>query len=183
MTATPPEELVPDQLFELNAVITSKMYHLCNGMVAKSLYDWSWPWGPKGPSGSRSWRRRWPSKRRRWRKRTVCGECAIVVNRVAVARETFDLLRKTYGERVSLMIGRVRPFDRDRLTEELQRAFAAGRTEDSSSADAVALKFVVATQLSGSRCRLGFRWYGESMRWLRCLTSTLWQAQPPWRIL
>ncbi|NKC10926.1 MAG: type I-U CRISPR-associated helicase/endonuclease Cas3 [Gammaproteobacteria bacterium] len=55
-----------------------------------------------------------------------CRKIAIVVNRVDCARETFALLQQRHGARVRLMIGRMRPLDRDALTRELQELFGAG---------------------------------------------------------
>jgi CRISPR-associated endonuclease/helicase Cas3 len=73
-----------------------------------------------------------------------CRRIAIVVNRVACAQEAYRLLEKEFGDQVDLMIGRMRPFDRDVLTEKLQTAFRsdANRHEDDDSSP----RFVVATQ-------------------------------------
>jgi CRISPR-associated endonuclease/helicase Cas3 len=73
-----------------------------------------------------------------------CRRIAIVVNRVACAHEAYRLLQKEFGDQVDLMIGRMRPFDRDVLTEKLQKAFRSdpNRAEDNASSP----RFVVATQ-------------------------------------
>lgn len=74
-----------------------------------------------------------------------CLRVAIVVNRVECARHAFELLRKKVAEenpeRVELMIGRMRPIDRDRLTQKLQERFQSG-----SDAALAEPHFVVATQ-------------------------------------
>jgi len=73
-----------------------------------------------------------------------CRRIAIVVNRVACAQEAYRLLAKEFGDQVDLMIGRMRPFDRDALTEKLQKAFRSdpNRQDDNDSSP----RFVVATQ-------------------------------------
>lgn len=74
---------------------------------------------------------------------------AIVVNRVAIARAAFGLLKKRHAGCASLMIGRMRPCDRDQLTEFLQREFGAvrGRKDNERVEDGdAAPRFVVATQ-------------------------------------
>lgn len=70
-----------------------------------------------------------------------CLRIAIVVNRVECARRAFDSLRDKYPGRVDLMIGRMRPIDRDRLTKTLQETFRSGSQEAVTEP-----KFVVATQ-------------------------------------
>ncbi|MCB9926473.1 MAG: type I-U CRISPR-associated helicase/endonuclease Cas3 [Planctomycetaceae bacterium] len=55
-----------------------------------------------------------------------CKKIAIVVNRVAIAREAFKLLDAKHGKSASLMIGRMRPIDREQLTTELQQKFGSG---------------------------------------------------------
>lgn len=70
-----------------------------------------------------------------------CLRIAIVVNRVACAREAYRLLQKDHPGRVDLMIGRMRPVDRDQLTAKLQDRFQSGSTESLSEPH-----FVVATQ-------------------------------------
>ena len=73
-----------------------------------------------------------------------CRRIAIVVNRVACAQEAYRLLQKEFGDQVDLMIGRMRPFDRDVLTDKLQKAFRSdpNRAEDQDTSP----RFVVATQ-------------------------------------
>lgn len=70
-----------------------------------------------------------------------CMKIAIVVNRVAIARAAYDLLCKKHSESTSLMIGRMRPIDRDVLTEDLQDKFASRSTQSFESP-----QFVVTTQ-------------------------------------
>jgi CRISPR-associated endonuclease/helicase Cas3 len=73
-----------------------------------------------------------------------CRRIAIVVNRVACAQEAYRLLQKEFGDQVDLMIGRMRPFDRDVLTTELQKTFRSdpNRSENQDTSP----RFVVATQ-------------------------------------
>src|SRR5690606_10802436 len=73
---------------------------------------------------------------------------AIVVNRVAVARAAFALLQLKHAGRVALMIGRMRPLDRERLTDDLQRQFGSRLDiEHEPSPDEMgAPRFLVATQ-------------------------------------
>ncbi|MFG0334100.1 MAG: type I-U CRISPR-associated helicase/endonuclease Cas3, partial [Maioricimonas sp. JB049] len=64
---------------------------------------------------------------------------AIVVNRVATAREAYDLLRERFAANddqepaadVELAIGRMRPYDRDQLTQRIQER-VGNRTSNSS---------------------------------------------------
>lgn len=71
----------------------------------------------------------------------VCLRIAIVVNRVECARQAFQLLKDKHGDRVELMIGRMRPIDRDRLTKKLQDRFKCDSNEQLTEPH-----FVVATQ-------------------------------------
>ena len=71
----------------------------------------------------------------------ACQRIAVVVNRIACARETYAILRNKFGERVQLMIGRMRPIDRDRLTGKLQNIFQSGSNQALTKSH-----FVVATQ-------------------------------------
>jgi CRISPR-associated endonuclease/helicase Cas3 len=70
-----------------------------------------------------------------------CLRIAIVVNRVACAREAYKLLLEKFPGRVDLMIGRMRPIDRDQLTKKLQDRFQSGSSESLTEPH-----FVVATQ-------------------------------------
>lgn len=76
---------------------------------------------------------------------TPCRRIAVVVNRVACARETYRLLTKKHGERVHLMIGRMRPVDRDKLTDRLQTEFQSDPSRDNDNQPEEP-QFVVATQ-------------------------------------
>lgn len=70
-----------------------------------------------------------------------CLRIAVVANRVACAREAYQLLRDTHPGRVELMIGRMRPIDRDRLTATLQERF-----QSESASVMTDPHFVVTTQ-------------------------------------
>lgn len=73
---------------------------------------------------------------------------AIVVNRVAVARAAYTLLHQKHAGRVSLMIGRMRPRDREQLTGELQRQFGSRITpaDEALPSEGGEPLFLVATQ-------------------------------------
>jgi len=73
-----------------------------------------------------------------------CTRIAVIVNRVACAMETYALLREKHGNRVYLMIGRMRPVDRDKLTAQLQETFQSSL--DREADDLKEPHFVVATQ-------------------------------------
>lgn len=66
---------------------------------------------------------------------------AVLVNRVATARQVYEQLSDRRGDRV-LMIGRMRPWDRDRLLGRWRRHLAAGTGRDDHERPI----FVVATQ-------------------------------------
>lgn len=70
-----------------------------------------------------------------------CRRIAIVVNRVACARAAYEALRNKYDDRAYLMIGRMRPVDRDRLTDRLQQTFRSASKQELNEP-----YFVVATQ-------------------------------------
>jgi len=72
-----------------------------------------------------------------------CRRIAIVVNRVAIARKVFQQLQELKKEAVSLMIGRMRPRDRDKMTPELLATFGA---KQGKSTQEDTTRFVVATQ-------------------------------------
>lgn len=59
---------------------------------------------------------------------------AIMVNRVSTARSVQKVMEKKHGERVKLLIGRLRPLDRDATTKEIQERLKTGsassRSED-----------------------------------------------------
>ncbi len=65
---------------------------------------------------------------------------AVIVNRIATARRVYQLLRDG-GARVDLMIGRMRPYDRDRLLEKLGELKSGVER-----AEASAVRYVVSTQ-------------------------------------
>lgn len=70
---------------------------------------------------------------------------AIMVNRVVTAREVEKRLRKKYSSaNVTLIIGRMRPLDRDRITKELQALLKTGKEPDPAKGDK--LQIVVSTQ-------------------------------------
>jgi len=54
----------------------------------------------------------------------------VVVNRVALARQIFDDLRRKLGEKVKLITGRVRDLDRHRILQEIEPHVAKNRTRE-----------------------------------------------------
>lgn len=58
---------------------------------------------------------------------------AVMVNRVATARLAAEELRKEHGDRVRLLIGRLRPLDRETLTRRIQDRLKTGATPHSAS--------------------------------------------------
>jgi CRISPR-associated endonuclease/helicase Cas3 len=53
----------------------------------------------------------------------------IIVNRIQTARDVFDLLSKTHSKSVHLVIGRMRPLDRDDMQKELRGVVGPERPE------------------------------------------------------
>ena len=75
---------------------------------------------------------------------------AVLVNRVATAREVAALLEKKHPNGVTLLIGRMRPLDRDTVTTEISKGLKTGERALASNVNvthATAVpKIVVATQ-------------------------------------
>lgn len=72
---------------------------------------------------------------------------AVMVNRVATAREVARLLETKFGyDRVVLMIGRMRPIDRDELTREISTHLKTGNLQHRGVEDGLGVRIVVATQ-------------------------------------
>jgi len=71
---------------------------------------------------------------------------AIMVNRVATARAVAGQMTKRYPKaEVNLLLGRMRPLDRDRVTRDLQSVLKTGQESQSNEADSP-LQIVVSTQ-------------------------------------
>jgi len=58
---------------------------------------------------------------------------AIMVNRVATARSVAEKLEKEYAGRVTLLIGRLRPLDREATTQDIQERLKTGATTSTHS--------------------------------------------------
>lgn len=73
---------------------------------------------------------------------------AVLVNRVATARQVARLLsEKIKGAPITLLIGRMRPIDRDIVTGELREQLRTRRPDESDHpGDSATTRFVVATQ-------------------------------------
>ena len=75
---------------------------------------------------------------------------AIIANRIATAKHAYNVL-KSKGHRTHLIIGRMRPIDRDRLMKDLAHLktgvrSSRGRTKNGQLADNLVPEFVVSTQ-------------------------------------
>jgi len=71
---------------------------------------------------------------------------AIMVNRVATARAVETLIKKEHpNAEVQLLLGRMRPLDRDQVTQNLQAVLKTRNDSQSSGAD-VPLQIVISTQ-------------------------------------
>ncbi|MEX1042308.1 MAG: type I-U CRISPR-associated helicase/endonuclease Cas3 [Pirellulaceae bacterium] len=143
MTATPPSDIEVASSFELTdqdyqADAPLKRRHHSSKPVELSLVA-----GAKGKKLYSVLAKEMVEQAKRLAEQHSLKKIALVANRVQLAREVFQLLSAKHPGRVSLMIGRMRPIDRDRLTVSIQTDFGAGTA--SAEADA-APKFVVATQ-------------------------------------
>jgi CRISPR-associated endonuclease/helicase Cas3 len=72
-----------------------------------------------------------------------CKRIAMIVNRVDLAKEIYRKLNEKYAGRVDLMIGAMRPLDRDVLTEKIQKEFGTTSSQDHLDIEP---RFLVATQ-------------------------------------
>jgi CRISPR-associated endonuclease/helicase Cas3 len=68
---------------------------------------------------------------------------AIMVNRVATARLVANQLEQKHGDRVKLLIGRLRPLDKNATTEIIQKSLKTGEAQNHSGS---APLIVVSTQ-------------------------------------
>lgn len=71
------------------------------------------------------------------------GSLAVMVNRVATARSVAEKLEEKHQGRVTLLIGRMRPIDRETVTNEIQERLKTGAVADATQAGPV---IVVSTQ-------------------------------------
>jgi CRISPR-associated endonuclease/helicase Cas3 len=71
---------------------------------------------------------------------------AVIVNRVATAREVASLLEKEHPKCVTLLIGRMRPLDRDAATLEISNDLKTGARSSSEVGEKRPPRIVVATQ-------------------------------------
>ena len=146
MTATPPGGLDKDKLFHLDAsdYETDKLLkqrHGCNKLVELVFVP-----GAKGKNLNAKLSKKLAEEATKLATKYGISKIAVVVNRVALARDTFDALNAKNDGRVSLMIGRMRPTDRDDLTKELHHEYGTGWTKRQSETSLTEPKFVVATQ-------------------------------------
>lgn len=140
MTATPPERLDPQSLFTLEDTDYQKdrlleQRHACAKITKLDIEA-----SAKGKSLPAKLGKRLVAEANALAEKG-CRKIAVVVNRIAIAREAYELLKSKHGERAALMIGRMRPLDRDELTGQLQSRFGSG-----SGATCKEPHFVVATQ-------------------------------------
>lgn len=149
MTATPPADTPKEERFELNEADYQKdplleKRHACRKTVYLVLAK-----GAKGSKLKSTLARKMVFRAKELHEKQGAQKIAVVVNRVDLAREVFSLLAKEHGERVELMIGRMRPIDRDKLTKRLLDGFGAKRrSQDDAESTETELepRFVVATQ-------------------------------------
>ncbi len=144
MTATPPADLDTDRLLKLDqedyqADPLLKERHACEKAIQLDMAN-----GATGKNIAGKLAKRLVEHAVQLAEEG-CRNVAIVTNRVAIARAAFDELgkikRKRFANDRSLMIGRMRPLDRDEITGELQERFGSGVNLDNDSP-----QFVVATQ-------------------------------------
>ncbi len=142
MTATPPADLAGRELFELDNKLDYKKdellekRHGCSKPV--TLMEAS---GAKGKLLHEKLAKKMVEQARKLAEEHGCTRIAIIVNRVAIAKAAHKLLQAKHADDSSLMIGRMRPIDRDALTKELQGKFQSRSTATFENA-----QFVVATQ-------------------------------------
>jgi len=149
MTATPPPDATADNVLKLDradyeADPPLEKRHGCSKPVSLVLAS-----GAKGKKRTATLAKKLVEQAESFASKYGLRKIAIVVNRVAIAREAFAMLDKKHGGSASLMIGRMRPCDRDQLTDRLQSEFGSGwaRKDDGNvEAADVPPQFVVATQ-------------------------------------
>jgi CRISPR-associated endonuclease/helicase Cas3 len=144
MTATPPSHLSGPEVFRIETAdydvdASLKLRHGCAKPVR--LVESSAKGGKQNQMLAKHLAEQAKELAKGSGEQTGCLRVAIVVNRVACARETFRLLREEFPGHVDLMIGRMRPIDRERLTTKLQARFKSGSEEQLAKPC-----FVVATQ-------------------------------------
>ena len=146
MTATPPGGLDKDKLFHLDASDYEadkllKQRHGCNKLVELVLAP-----SAKGKNFNAKLSKKLAEEATKLATKCGISKIAVVVNRVALARDTFDALNAKHDGRVSLMIGRMRPIDREDLTKELRHEYGAGWTKRQPETSHSEPQFIVATQ-------------------------------------
>lgn len=142
MTATPPADLAGRKLFELDDQLDYEkdelLYrrHCCSKPV--TLVEAK---GAKGKSLHEKLAKNLVEHARELAAVHGCKRIAIIVNRVVIAKAAYKLLQTKHADDSSLMIGRMRPIDREALTNELQTKFRSGADVSFENP-----QFVVATQ-------------------------------------
>jgi CRISPR-associated endonuclease/helicase Cas3 len=147
MTATPPADTRDDQKITLNPedhehpVLKPR---LCSAKPTRLVIE------PKAKGKNREERNKQLANRLVGEAEKLLADeddpprsIAIMVNRVATARSIADEMQKEHEGRVKLLIGRLRPFDREALTKEIQQRLKTGATP---SAPESAPLIVVSTQ-------------------------------------
>ena len=145
MTATPPEGIQPKSIFQLNDTERQEKLlqrrHGCEKPIQLITAK-----GAKNKKLKAVLSEKLTEQAKILAETHRLKRIAVVVNRVAIARQVFVQLHKMYGDHVDLMIGRMRPWDRDRLTEKLQSTFGSQSQHYDSPDDESLPRFVVATQ-------------------------------------
>lgn len=143
MTATPPVDLQTKKVFKLEAVDYQTDRPLAERHGCEKPIGLHVATGAKGSKMVSALAKQLIERANSLANESGCKKIAVIVNRVNVARACFDLLSAKYPERVDLMIGAMRPIDRDALTEKLQGEFGSRLSNGEEEGE---VRFVVSTQ-------------------------------------
>lgn len=143
MTATPPGNLQTKKVFKLEDVDYQTDRPLAERHGCKKPITLHIATGAKGSKMVSVLAKQLIERANQLATESGCKKIAVIVNRVNVARECFKLLDAKHPERVDLMIGAMRPIDRDLLTEKLQGEFGSRVSSGEEQAES---RFVVSTQ-------------------------------------
>lgn len=143
MTATPPGNLQTKTVFKLEEVDYQTDRPLAERHGCAKPIRLHIATGAKGSKMVSALAKQLIERANQLANESGCKKIAVIVNRVNVARECFRLLDAKYPNRVDLMIGAMRPIDRDALTNKLQGEFGSRLLSGEAQGEA---RFVVSTQ-------------------------------------
>jgi CRISPR-associated endonuclease/helicase Cas3 len=143
MTATPPSELKGKQVFTLSETDYEADRALAERHGCVKPTSLHIATGAKGSKLAHVMAKQLCEKANALASEGNCKKVAVIVNRVHIARECFDQLSAKHPGRVDLMIGAMRPIDRDSLTEKLQSHFGSRLSNGDEQPEP---RFVVSTQ-------------------------------------